>query len=77
MSRYPEERKNAILKKLLPPMSMSVPKLAKQEGISEATLYNWRNQIRETGSPVLENHQRQPTVEPSTCKMRRTIVNAP
>ncbi|WP_152555943.1 transposase, partial [Vibrio parahaemolyticus] len=51
MSRYPEERKNAVLKKLLPPMSMSVPKLAKQEGISEATLYNWRNQIRETGSP--------------------------
>ncbi len=57
MSRYPEERKNAVLKKLLPPMSMSVPKLAKQEGISEATLYNWRNQIRETGSPVPNSGQ--------------------
>ncbi|MEP7891303.1 hypothetical protein ABJY88_05230, partial [Vibrio parahaemolyticus] len=37
MSRIPAERKEAILKKLLPPYSMSVSQLSKEEGISTAT----------------------------------------
>lgn len=52
MPRYSEERKAAILKRLLPPENLSVPLVAGQEGISEATLYNWRNQARERGAPV-------------------------
>ena len=31
--RYSTERKEAILKKMAPPMSMAIPELAKQEGI--------------------------------------------
>ncbi|MGF1715309.1 transposase, partial [Photobacterium chitinilyticum] len=50
MSRYSQERKEAILKKLLPPHSRSVAAVAKEEGISDATLYNWRKQLRESGS---------------------------
>ena len=52
MSRYPQERKDAILKKLLPPHSRTVAEVAKEEGISEATLYNWRKQLRGSGAAV-------------------------
>lgn len=47
--RYPKERKEAVLKKMMPPHSRSIVDLAKEEGISEATLYIWRRQARERG----------------------------
>lgn len=47
--RYPKERKEAILRKLLPPHNRTVPALAAEEGISEATLYGWRKQARAEG----------------------------
>jgi transposase-like protein len=47
--RYPKERKEAVLKKMLPPHNMTVPALAIEEGISEATLYNWRTGSRAQG----------------------------
>ncbi|WP_425357176.1 IS3 family transposase [Vibrio tritonius] len=56
MSRISVERKEAILKKLLPPYSMSVSQLAKEEGISTATLYYWRQQLRESGAAVPNSH---------------------
>ncbi len=52
MPRYSEERKASVLKKLLPPNSRPVPEVAREEGISEPTLYNWRTQVREQGLPV-------------------------
>lgn len=52
MARYSNERKAALLKKLLPPINMSVAELARQENISEATLYNWRNHAKDGGAPV-------------------------
>ncbi|MDC0610492.1 transposase [Vibrio sp.] len=52
MSRIPAERKEAILKKLLPPYSMSVSLLSKEEGVSTATLYHWRQQLRRSGAAV-------------------------
>jgi transposase-like protein len=58
MPRYSPERKEALLRKLLPPHNVSVAELARQEGISDVTLYAWRKQSgrsagqgkRETGS---------------------------
>ena len=52
MPRYSDERKAAVLAKLWPPHSMTVAALARDEGISEQTLYNWRTQAREEGRPV-------------------------
>lgn len=52
MSRYSPERKEAVLKKLLPPLNMTVAEVAKLEGIGLQTLYNWRNKIRSEGKPV-------------------------
>lgn len=47
--RYPKERKEAVLKKMLPPHNKTIKALAQEEGISEATLYNWRKAARAEG----------------------------
>ena len=52
MKRYSDERKSAVLKKLLPPMNMTVLEVAKQEGISDVTLYAWRKQVNADGMAV-------------------------
>ena len=46
---YSIERKEAVLKKMLPPNNRSITELSKEEGISDATLYNWRKQARKQG----------------------------
>jgi transposase-like protein len=43
------ERKEAILKKMLPPNDKTIRELAEEEGISEATLYNWHKAARAEG----------------------------
>ena len=52
MARYSPERKESILKKMLPPVNMTVAELSRQEGISEGTLYNWRDQLKREGHSV-------------------------
>ena len=47
--RYPTERKEAVLKKMLPPNNKTIKELSQEEGISEATLYNWRKAARAEG----------------------------
>ncbi len=47
--RYSAERKDAVLRKMVPPHNRTVPYLAQEEGISEATLYNWRKEARSKG----------------------------
>jgi transposase-like protein len=46
---YPAERKEAVLKKMLPPHNKSIPELSREEGICEGTLYNWRKAARAKG----------------------------
>lgn len=52
MKRISPERKNTVLAKLLPLYSMTIAAVAQMEGISEATLYNWRNQAKSEGKLV-------------------------
>jgi transposase-like protein len=47
--RYSSERKEAVLRKMMPPHNRPIPQLALEESISEATLYNWRKQARNKG----------------------------
>lgn len=61
MSRYSEERKVAVLDKMLPPHNLTISEVAAQEGISEACLYNWRKQAKLEGRPVPGS--RKPTPE--------------
>ena len=44
--RYPQERKEAVLKKMLPPHNKTIKELAEENGISDVTLYNWRKTAR-------------------------------
>ena len=46
---YSAERRESVLKKMLPPNNQSIASLSKEEGISDATLYIWRKQAREQG----------------------------
>lgn len=56
---YPKERKEAVLAKLMPPHNRTVADVAREEGISTATLYNWRKQAREQGR-LLPAHSSEP-----------------
>ncbi|MGL5948725.1 MAG: transposase, partial [Aeromonas sp.] len=55
MARYSAERKQAILRKLLPPENMSAAEVSRLEGISLQTLYHWRNNAKQQGLPVPGN----------------------
>jgi len=52
MPRHSEERKAAVIEKMMPPRNTSIPKLAEETGISDATLYSWRKQARLEGFAV-------------------------
>jgi len=47
--RYSEERKEAVLRKMLAPHNRPLSELAAEEGIGEATLYLWRRKARAQG----------------------------
>ncbi|GED21624.1 hypothetical protein HHA01_06010 [Halomonas halmophila] len=49
MPRYSEERRQAVVAKLLPPHNLSAYEVAEQEGISVATVYKWRKEARAEG----------------------------
>lgn len=53
--KYTEERREAVLKKLLPPHNRPITSLAEEEGISTATLYNWRKAARQAGRMLPDN----------------------
>lgn len=76
MKRYSPERKEAILRKMAPPHSISVAELARQEGISGPTLYNWRKQARNRGD-VLPSNSKKPDKWSSEDKFRVVIETAP
>lgn len=46
---YSKERRAAVLAKMLPPDSVPIATLSRREGISEATLYQWRRAARAQG----------------------------
>jgi len=50
--KYSLERKESVLKKLLPPESRSVAEISEEEGICTATLFNWRKAARTKGQLV-------------------------
>ena len=55
MKRYSAERKEAILRRMMPPENRLVSVLARENGISEQTLYTWRRNLQSQGVPVPGN----------------------
>ncbi|SNT68966.1 Transposase [Psychrobacter sp. LV10R520-6] len=72
MPRYSEERKQAILNKLQPPLNLSIAEVSRNEGIGLQTLYNWRNQARQQGQPMPGN-KRTPNDWSSATKLATVI----
>ena len=58
MPIYSQERKISVMNKLLPPENRSVVSVARHEGISEQTLYNWLKQARREGVVVPGSRKR-------------------
>ena len=52
MKQYSAERKEALLRQMMPPQNRPVSELARESGITEQTLYTWRRQLRNQGTPV-------------------------
>ena len=55
MPRYSDELKASVLKRMMPPQSLSVAALSRETGITEVTLYHWRKQARNRGEVVPGN----------------------
>jgi transposase-like protein len=55
VKRYSAERKEAILRQMMPPTNKPVSALAREHGISEQTLYTWRRNLQAQGVPVPGN----------------------
>lgn len=55
MTRYSQERKEAVIKRMMPPENIPVPELVQETGISDVTLYHWRKQARAKGLVVPGN----------------------
>ena len=55
--RYSAERKEAVLKKMLPPNNRSIREIAEAKVVSEATLYNWRKAARAEGRLLPDGDQ--------------------
>ena len=55
MTRYSKERREAVLAKMAGPNRKTIPELEREEGISAATLYNWRKQARSEGRVLPES----------------------
>lgn len=52
MSRYSEELKEQMVRKMMPPSSQSVAAIARETGISTPTLYAWKQQFQRQGYVV-------------------------
>ena len=52
MARYSEEFKYSIIMKMVPPDNQAVSQIAKETGLSEATLFKWKKQARAKGMAV-------------------------
>jgi transposase-like protein len=55
VKHYSAERKEALLRQMMPPMNKLVSELARENGISEQTLYTWRRNLKAQGVPVPGN----------------------
>ena len=75
MTQYSPERKATVLKKLLPPLSLSVAEVSQQEGISDVTLYTWRKQAKARGE-VVSGSKKVPDDWPAEAKLAVVVETA-
>jgi transposase len=52
MPKYNEEFREQTVRKMMPPNALSVAQVSRDTGVSDVTLYNWRNRFRHEGKAV-------------------------
>ena len=52
MAKYSKEFKETVVQKMMPPNAQSIAQIHRDTGVSEPTLYNWRNQYKNEGRAV-------------------------
>ena len=52
MARYSIERREWVVRQMMPPLNRTVVELVEETGISDVTLYAWRKQARAAGAVV-------------------------
>ncbi|WP_019415572.1 transposase [Paenisporosarcina sp. TG20] len=57
VKRYTKDLKDAVLKRMMPPLNESIKSISKELGISEQSLYKWRNNARINGHSTPGNGQ--------------------
>ncbi len=45
MKSYSAERKAPVSQEMMPPLNIPIPRLAEETGISDVTLYDWRETL--------------------------------
>ena len=75
MKNIPAERKASILAKMTGPERKPIAELASEEGLSTATLYNWRKQARNEGQ-LLPDHDETPEGWSSQDKFNAVLETA-
>jgi transposase-like protein len=76
MSRYSEELKQSVLKRMMPPASRTVKEMSRETGITEATLYNWRTLARRAGAVMPGGGQRKAEEWDSASKFAVVLETA-
>ena len=75
MPKYSIERKESALSKWLNPDRHSVAEVSRAEGISQQTLYAWRNKARQSG--VLVPNKKTPERRNKQTKFTVVLETAP
>ena len=70
------ERKEAVLQKMLPPLSLSVPELSELEGIARPTLYGWRREALLEGRLVVGKNKKNGEARSSAQKFAAVLETA-
>ena len=73
--QYTEEKKQSVLKKLLPPYNTPIPELSRAEGIPVTTLYSWRSEERKRGN-MTESTQSKSTHFSAADRLQMIIETA-
>lgn len=77
MARYSDERKQAVVAKLLPPYNLSPQAVSEQEGIALGTLYKWRREAREQGTCLPDADAAGPAGWSARDKFAAVVETAP
>lgn len=57
VKRYMQELKDAVLARMMPPNNESIKSISDELGISEQSLYKWKQKARIGGNATLGNGQ--------------------